>query len=228
MHYLANWDLRHEMTYKVFWDDPYLTELDTVVARVENAHVTLARTILFAESGGQESDHGSIGGHPVAQARRAGPDIVYTLAADHGLRPGEVVRLRIDWPRRYALMRLHFAAEVMLELAYRRFPGIVKIGAHIAQDKARIDFQWPENLASHFPALAAQADALVGADAPILSAFSDPAAGRRYWEVTGFARVPCGGTHLRRTGEVGAIALKRRNVGQGKERIEIRLADQKG
>ncbi|HAE50502.1 MAG TPA: alanyl-tRNA editing protein, partial [Tistrella mobilis] len=46
---------------------------------------------------------------------------------------------------------------------------------------------------------------------------------RRYWEVEGVARVPCGGTHLRRTGEVGAITLKRVNVGKGKERIEMRL-----
>ena len=43
----------------------------------------------------------------------------------------------------------------------------------------------------------------------------------RYWEIEGFARVPCGGTHLKRTGEVGNIALKRKNIGKGKERIEV-------
>ena len=37
--------------------------------------------------------------------------------------------------------------------------------------------------------------------------------------------VPCGGTHVRRTGEVGTIALKRRNPGKGKERIEIQVDD---
>jgi Ser-tRNA(Ala) deacylase AlaX len=47
----------------------------------------------------------------------------------------------------------------------------------------------------------------------------------RSWEVEGLARVPCGGTHLRTTGEVGALALKRRNVGKGKERIEILLVE---
>ncbi|HLT78007.1 MAG TPA: hypothetical protein VKZ87_11510 [Ferrovibrio sp.] len=39
-----------------------------------------------------------------------------------------------------------------------------------------------------------------------------------------FAAVPCGGTHLRRTGEIGAIRLKRVNIGKGKERVEIALA----
>ncbi len=47
---------------------------------------------------------------------------------------------------------------------------------------------------------------------------------RRYWEIAGFARVGCGGTHLRRTGEVGEMTLKRNNIGKGKERIEIYLA----
>ncbi|HOG04600.1 MAG TPA: alanyl-tRNA editing protein, partial [Accumulibacter sp.] len=38
-----------------------------------------------------------------------------------------------------------------------------------------------------------------------------------------FARVPCGGTHVRRTGEIGSIRLKRNNIGRGKERVEILL-----
>ena len=62
------------------------------------------------------------------------------------------------------------------------------------------------------------------ADLPIVSAFADEAAERRYWEIAGFARVPCGGTHPRRTGEIGEVVLKRRNVGRGIERIEVRLA----
>lgn len=39
----------------------------------------------------------------------------------------------------------------------------------------------------------------------------------------GFAEVPCGGTHVKSTAEVGFVTLKRVNVGGGKERIEIRL-----
>ena len=55
--------------------------------------------------------------------------------------------------------------------------------------------------------------------------FSDEANQGRYWEIEGFARVPCGGTHLKRTGEIGPVTLKRVNIGKGKERIEIRVAD---
>ena len=211
------------MTEKVFWAEPYRTTLATHITTVDGADVTLAATIFYALSGGQESDAGSIGGHAVLRARKMGQEIIYTLHADHGLQAGDAVEVVIDPLRRYQLMRLHFAAELVLELVYARCPGVGKVGAHIAADKARIDFGWPENIAGLFPALLADAHALIDRDAAIESAFSDTALERRYWAVEGFARVPCGGTHLRRTREVGHISLRRRNVGKGKERIEIVL-----
>ena len=212
------------MSDKLFWRDPYLTAHETSVAAVDGERVTLASTIFFAFSGGQESDAGAIAGVPVLEARRDGLEIAYALPADHGLRPGDRVRVEIDWARRYRLMRLHFAAELVLELVHRRLPAARKVGAHIAADKARIDFAWPENIAGLLPDVAAEVDELVGADLPIVSAFADEAAERRFWEIAGFARVPCGGTHPRRTGEIGQVVLKRRNVGRGIERIEVRLA----
>jgi len=46
----------------------------------------------------------------------------------------------------------------------------------------------------------------------------------RYWEIEGFAKVDCGGTHIRKTGEIGDIILKRgKSLGSNKERIEIYL-----
>lgn len=213
------------MTEKVFWREPYRTSLDTHVTGVDGNRITVAETIFFALSGGQESDEGSLGGRPVREARRVAGEIVYRLDDGHGLRPGDPVTITIDWPRRYRLMRLHFAAEIVLELARRRLEGIEKIGAHIAPDKARIDFRWPENIAGALPALAAEARRIIAEDQPIISAYSDEESERRYWKIKDFAAVPCGGTHLRRTGEVGAIALKRKTIGRGKERIEITLAE---
>ncbi|HNB29242.1 MAG TPA: alanyl-tRNA editing protein [Alphaproteobacteria bacterium] len=210
---------------KLFWQDPYRTTLATQVATVAGNDVTLAETIFYAFSGGQESDAGSIGGRPVLAARKEGRDILYTLAEGHGLQAGDPVTIEIDWARRYKLMRLHLAAEIILELAYQNLPGIEKVGAHIAADKARIDFAWEQNIASLFPMMQEKAGALIAADHPIASAFSDEGNQRRYWEIAGFAKVPCGGTHLKRTGEIGALTLKRVNIGKGKERIEIRVGE---
>lgn len=214
------------MTHKTFWDDPYQSELATRVTTVDGNRVTLQATIFYAESGGQESDSGSIGGQPVLQAEKHGHDIVYTLADGHGLHPGDAVHVRIDWPRRYRLMRLHFAAELTLETIYRDCDGVQKIGAHIGEHKARIDFVLPQPITPQLAAIAAKVQALIDTDAAIVSAFADVENERRYWEVPGYCRVPCGGTHLKRTAEVGRIALKRKNVGKGKERVEITLLDE--
>jgi len=211
------------MTNKLFWQDSYLTQLETRITGVDDNDVTVAETIFYAFSGGQESDAGTIDSKQVLQARKDGKEIIYSLEGGHGLSLGDAVTMMIDWERRYRLMRLHFAAELVLELAYKNLAGIEKIGAHIAQDKARIDFKWPESISSALLMLQAEANRLIEEDHPILSAYSDEVNQRRYWEVTGFARVPCGGTHLRRTGEVGLIKLKRDNIGKGKERIEIFL-----
>ncbi|MDP6689994.1 MAG: alanyl-tRNA editing protein [Alphaproteobacteria bacterium] len=211
------------MTQKQFWNDPYLTALETKVTWVQSDCIRLQETIFFAFSGGQESDAGTIGGHPVLEARKSGLEIDYRLADGHGLGAGDPVRVEIDWHRRYRLMRLHFAAELVLEVVYRQFGKVEKIGAHIGVDKARIDFHWPENIASQFPAIIEEAQAIVDRDLEIATGYADQETQRRYWEIEGFARVPCGGTHVRRTAEVGKLSLKRKNIGKGKERIEIHV-----
>jgi len=213
------------MTRKIFWEDPYLTQLDTKITGVKDNDVTVGETIFFAFSGGQESDHGTIGNHRVLEARKEEKEILYALEDGHGLKPGDPVSMNIDWERRYRLMRLHFAAEIVLELAYQNLDAIKKVGAHIAQDKARIDFEWGDNLAKVLPDIQKKAFDMIHANQEIISAFSDEEKEERYWEIGGFARVPCGGTHLGKTGEIGEIELKRKNPGKGKERIEITLKE---
>ena len=213
------------MTKKYFWVNPYETRYATHVATVNNADITVDSTIFYAFSGGQESDRGTIGGYPVLNARKSGFDIIYTLPDDHCLKPAQPVVIEIDWERRYRLMRLHFAAELILELFYKSLDGVEKIGAHIAQDKARVDFFWHVSISPMLPRFTAEVEKLVAARLTILSAFEDEQKERRYWEISGFSRVPCGGTHLKHTGEVGAIRLKRNNIGRGKERVEIYLIE---
>ncbi|MFX1735530.1 alanyl-tRNA editing protein [Paraburkholderia sp. A1RI_3L] len=213
------------MTRKVFWDEPYRTTLDTVVSQVNGKQVQVEATIFFAASGGQESDSGWLGAYPVIKAEKIGLEIIYTLPREHSLKVGDRVTWRIDWERRYRLMRLHFAAEMVLQLVYRLRPGIERIGAHIAQDKARIDFASDESVSPLFPEIEQAALDLTKRDLAIVTNFSDVEAQRRYWKVEGFATMACGGTHPKSTGEVGALKLKRKNTGKGKERIEITLLE---
>ena len=210
-------------TRKIFWNDPYCTEWKSIVNAQQGNQVSLEETIFYAFSGGQESDQGTLNELPILEAQKEDRSIIYTLPEEHSLKEGDEVLIKIDWNRRYALMRLHFAAELVLELVCQRFPKIERIGAHISQDKARIDFIWEESLKPVLPELQELAQTWVSKDAPIISAFSDEALHRRYWKVEGLAQVPCGGTHLKRTSEVGKISLKRKNPGKGKERIEMTI-----
>ena len=209
---------------KVFWDNPYQQEWSTRVAAVDGNQVSFDETIAFSFAGGQESDRAFINGMPVLDSMRVDDLILYTLPEGHGLAQGMTVVMTIDWPRRYRLMRLHFAAELILEIVTRT-QGWEKVGAHIAEGKARIDFRSETNANTVLESLLHAYNAIIDDNRPIETGYLDPATQRRYWKIEGFAQVPCGGTHVRATGEVGRVTLKRDRPGKGIERIEIRLVD---
>lgn len=178
---------------KVFWENPYQSTLTTTVATVNGNEVTFNETIAYSFAGGQESDTATVNRISILSSRMEPGLIFYTLPDNHGLISGDQVNMVIDWPRRHKLMRLHFAAELVLEIVTQNY-HLEKVGAHIAETKARIDFKAESNLSQYFETI-----------------------------LTGFAQVPCGGTHVNTTGEVGYVTLKRERPGKGIERIDIRL-----
>ena len=186
------------MVEKLFWTNPYLTQLDTRISTVNGNDITVEKTIFYAFSGGQESDEGFINEYPVLQANKNGHEIIYTIEEGHSLCVGDMVTMTIDWNRRYRLMRLHFAAEIILELAYKHLKGIEKVGAHITSEKSRIDFIWNENISIFFPIVEREVSEIVKKNLVITGAFSNEEEERRYWEIDGFSKVPCGGTHLKK------------------------------
>ena len=208
---------------KIFWRNPYLTELKAKITSVDDNVITLDQTIVFAFSGGQQSDSGTIGGFQIIEAKKEGKEIFYTIEQNHNLILDQDVMVAIDWEKRYRLMKLHFAAEIILELVYQNYNHPEKIGANITVDKARVDFFWDGRISEIFPELLKKANNIINLNLDIISAFDDEESEKRYWCIEGFAKVSCGGTHLRKTGEISPITLKRNNLGSGKERIEIYL-----
>lgn len=209
---------------KVFWDNPYQQTLTTKVASVEGNQILFEETIIYSFCGGQESDKAWVNGLPVISSRMEGNLIYYTLPEGHGLSKGDEVTMTIDWPRRSRLMRLHFAAELILELVTQKY-HLEKVGAHIAETKARIDFKSDTNVSTFFEDILKEYNEIIKRDLPIEKDFSDVATQRRFWKIEGFAQVPCGGTHVKSTAEVGYVTLKRDRPGKSIERIEIRLVD---
>ncbi len=60
------------MTAKLFWENPYQTSNETVITTASAEQVTVAETVFFACSGGQESDYGTIAGVSVLEAVKDG------------------------------------------------------------------------------------------------------------------------------------------------------------
>lgn len=229
------------MTNFQFWNDPYLTTLNTTVLSVEGNAVILKDAIGYAEAGGQESDHTKINHISVLESR-LDPEkrfITYILPDNHGFHPGMSVHTEIEWSRRYRLMRLHFACELILVLMNRFFGkkqkgvallpeeidhlGIEKVGAHMSEDKARIDFVLSENIEQYFPMLLSEFKAIIDANFPIETGYLNVEKRQRYWKIEGLATIPCGGTHVKSTAEVGYVSLRRKRANKGVERIYITL-----
>lgn len=209
---------------KIFWENPYQHTLSTQVAVINGNDILFAETIAYSFAGGQESDKAFINDMPILNSRIEGNLIYYTLPDNHNLHVGDEVIMTIDWPRRLRLMRLHFATELVLEIVTQNY-NLEKVGAHIAEHKARIDFKSDINIATHFPEIIQKYNAIIDTDYTIEKGYSDIANQRRYWKIEGFAQVPCGGTHVNSTKEVGYVILKREKPGKSIERIEIKLVN---
>jgi alanyl-tRNA synthetase len=92
-----------------------------------------------------------------------------------------------------------------------------KLALTLLKIKSALIFLLESNITPISGEISNKANALVCANLEIRSAFSDESAERRFWLIDGFSQVPCGGTHLRRNGEIGNIQLRRDNIGKGKE-----------
>src|ERR1700756_3867501 len=129
-------------TELLFRDDAYLR---TASARVVASHahgIELDRTIFYPMGGGQPGDTGALiraNGERFAIADTRKGDSIDTVlhlpVSGSSPEAGEILTLEIDWPRRYALMRLHTALHVMSCVVVAPVTG-----GNIAPDKARLDF----------------------------------------------------------------------------------------
>ncbi len=233
------------MTDELFRKDAYRKECDAEVTAVEGQAVAVDRTVFYPLGGGQPGDTGSMS-WPSGDARivdtrygEAG-EILHLVAAGSPLpRVGETVHLELDWQRRYRHMRMHTAMHLLgAVLKY----GVT--GGNISADKSRLDFDMEDTIDKDAVGEALQA--LVEADHPVscrwiseaeLDANPDlvrtmsvqPPRGKgevRLLEIQGVDLQPCGGTHLRSTGEVGKVRIgKVEKKGRRNRRVNIHLDD---
>ncbi|WP_298372715.1 alanyl-tRNA editing protein [Azospirillum sp.] len=232
----------------LFRDDAYAQRCAATVLSVDERGVRLDRTVFYPTGGGQPGDTGFLrfdGGEiRVADTVKGegGPDDVIHVLDPAATPPavGAVVEAVIDWDRRHRHMRMHTALHLLCAVV----PGSVT-GGQIGADKSRLDFNVPaESLDKD--AIAAAVNARIAADTPVTTRWitdEEMAAAPELVRTmsvkppTGSGRVrllniesvdlqPCGGTHVARTGEIGAIeVVKIENKGKQNRRVVIALAD---
>ena len=216
------------MTKKLFWDNPYQTECTTVVTSINENKVKVDQTIFYAFSGGQESDDGTIGGIKVIEAKKEGDkenivDIEYTLETTPLFKVGDVVQIIIDPEKRSKLRRLHSAAHLVYYKTIEMVGPLKIMGSNVTEDKARMDFLYELPISDKIPIIETNINSYIAKNIPITMYHDQEKMDLRWWTCEN-NRMPCGGTHVQNTNEIGPLKLTRVNKGKGKERIEIFLA----
>ena len=207
---------------KLFNEDAYMKEASAVVVSVNGNDVVLDQTIFFAFSGGQAGDYGTIKGVKLTGLRIDGDVIVHTVEDASGFSAGDKVELALDWDRRYKLMRLHSAAHVVYFFAVKTIGKEEIIGSNVDVSKSRLDFVMDRSVGEYLPEIERLTNEFISGCVDMTVCEDSDNPGRRIWRC-GDMEMPCGGTHVKNTEEIGKIRLKRKNIGSGKERIEIML-----
>lgn len=132
------------MTEKIYHSDAYIKEFEAVVQGVKENAVQLDRTAFYPGGGGQPNDRGSISVEgaeiPVTKVKMQQGEIWHYLEGD-APPVGSSVTGRIDWDRRYRLMRTHTAMHILCGVIWRDY-GASVTGGNMEPLKGRMDFEF--------------------------------------------------------------------------------------
>ena len=221
------------MTELLYQTDAYLQEFDANITSVspEGRAVVLDQTAFYPGGGGQPCDFGTLtvdGMHyGVVRVKKQGDEVLHFLGGDDALPAvGRAARGRLDWVRRYKLMRTHTALHVLCGTVFRDYGALVT-GGDMEPLKGRMDFEF----ATMRGELVREIEAAVNAEVakahelrvrilPREEAFQIPDLIRtkinllpegitqvRTVEIVDLDLQADGGTHVRNTSEVGTIRV---------------------
>ncbi|RMG33765.1 MAG: alanyl-tRNA editing protein [Methanobacteriota archaeon] len=135
-------------TELLYYSDAYLKETTATVTEILDEGIILDRTIFFGRSCGVKPDYGTIssksGVANVVDVRKFDERILHVFDQNPGFKLNEKVTLKIDWKRRYSMMKLHTALHILSSLIWKKFDALVT-GSDITPQKAKIDFDLSRN-----------------------------------------------------------------------------------
>ena len=231
------------MTRKLYWEQPYEKGFSAKVLSLEGNKVVLDQTLFYPRGGGVACDVGAINDVPVTETTKAADIITHTLGSPAKFAVGDTVLGKIDWNRRYTLMRMHTAGHLLSSIFFSKANCRIT-GNQIEVDKSRMDFNLESFDRSMIEGFVGEANRLINSDALVKTYFlpreealklpelvklaeaSPPSEAQlRIVEIEGIDKQADGGQHVGRLKEVGELRLvKLENKGKSNRRLYYDLA----
>jgi alanyl-tRNA synthetase len=219
------------MTHRLYYNDSYLRDFDaTVVERVDDGRrIYLDRTAFYPTSGGQPFDTGTLGGIAVVDVVDEGERVAHLLA---GPLTEERARGAVDWDRRFDHMQQHTGQHLLSAVVHQLF-GHATISVHFGRETSTLDLDAPAIDHARLVEAEFRANRLVAENRPVEVSFEEAgsagglrkASARegtlRIVTIRDLDRSACGGTHVRATGEIGPILIRKAERVKKNVRLEF-------
>ena len=221
------------VTDRLYYQDAYTTEFSAVVTEVDDARIILDRTLFYPTSGGQQFDTGSLGGTNVVDVIDEDERIVHLLSAPAPFAAGAQVTGRVDWARRFEHMQQH-TGQHLLSAVFDDLFGHGTVSVHFGPESATLDLDTDILSADRAVRAEQRANELIFANRTVTVSFEDAATATglrkpsdrdgelRIVTIEGVDRSACGGTHIRATGEIGPLSIRRVEKYKKFTRVEFR------
>jgi alanyl-tRNA synthetase len=207
------------MTERIYYNDSYLRRFNAnvVAAGAGGNTVYLDRTAFYPTSGGQPFDVGSIAGVAVQDVIDEGDSVAHVLAAPVPLGPVDCV---IHWDRRFDHMQQH-TGQHLLSAVFEDLLGLKTVSFHLGEESSTIDLEGGSLDAAGAALAERRANQLVTENRPVTVAYEDSKQTKglrkpsdregtlRIVSIEALDRSACGGTHVKSTGEIGAVLIRK-------------------
>jgi alanyl-tRNA synthetase len=233
------------MTQRLYYDDSYLTDFEaTVLERGEGGRLYLDRSAFYPTSGGQQFDRGCLRSAGEDGAVSAAVDVVDVV--DEGERvahllgegdaprfePGARVRGQVDWARRFDHMQQH-SGQHLLSAVFQELLGLATSSVHFGIEASTLDLDVASLSAEQIARVEERVNAIVFENRPLSVDTEDAAAAQglrkqstrsgplRIVSIAALDRSACGGTHVKRTGEIGPVMMRKLERVRKATRVEF-------
>jgi alanyl-tRNA synthetase len=222
------------VTTRLYYDDAALDRFSATITDVagDGRIVYLDRTAFYPTSGGQPHDLGVLADVAITDVVDEDDRIAHHLASPVGLPVGAMVVGHIDRARRFDFMQQHTGQHLLSALLHDAY-GWPTVSVHFGDDSATLDVAATDIPATQLVELEGRANALIVENRVVSVSYEDAATAQglrkpsdrdgelRIVTIEGLDRSACGGTHVSRTAEIGALLLRRVEKTKGNSRLEF-------